>query len=419
MTFGPSIFSRIDCELQETSTVFATRKRSPRRCDDDASSMPGMDRPPEGRPEGYRSLGADMADLEPQVIQGIMSEEAGSHEQEPSTLHTGKMKPQIYVYCKSQCHSIQPGKLRVCCRTCKGGTFVVHQDPSCWEDVLTPFSISGVCQSDGCSGTIAEFYFKCGRHPTSDDYRAVALDLIKCNTRNVICLTCEDVRDRVLVFPCPARHTICLDCFAEYCQVQLNERRFTADGELGYTLPCPVRCPGSLIKETHHFRILGDEQYARYQRFGAEECLLQGGGVLCPAPGCGAGLVPDPGSRRVECVQQAGHGCGLVFCRECRNAYHPGDCDTTVAQPVTDGGGDAYTVSTERAAQAQWELSRSRETIRQTTKPCPKCKAPVEKSGGCMHMVCTVQQCKFEWCWVCSIEWNHQCMADHWFDVNG
>ncbi|EOB04000.1 E3 ubiquitin-protein ligase parkin [Anas platyrhynchos] len=38
-------------------------------------------------------------------------------------------------------------------------------------------------------------------------------------------------------------------------------------------------CPDSLIKELHHFRILGEEQYNRYQRYGAEECVLQMGGL--------------------------------------------------------------------------------------------------------------------------------------------
>ncbi|KAF4794855.1 E3 ubiquitin-protein ligase parkin [Turdus rufiventris] len=70
-------------------------------------------------------------------------------------------------------------------------------------------------------------------------------------------------------------------------------------------------CPDSLIKELHHFRILGEEQYSRYQRYGAEECVLQMGGVLCPTPGCGAGLLPEPGLRRIVCEPGNGIGCGM------------------------------------------------------------------------------------------------------------
>lgn len=30
---------------------------------------------------------------------------------------------------------------------------------------------------------------------------------------------------------------------------------------------------------------------------------------------------------------------------------------------------------------------------------CPRCKVPVEKNSGCMHMSCT--QCNYYWCWGC------------------
>ena len=40
------------------------------------------------------------------------------------------------------------------------------------------------------------------------------------------------------------------------------------------------------------------------------------------------------------------------------------------------------------------------------TKPCPKCKRPIEKAQGCMHMVCS--QCRSEFCWLCLGNW-----ADH------
>ena len=36
----------------------------------------------------------------------------------------------------------------------------------------------------------------------------------------------------------------------------------------------------------------------------------------------------------------------------------------------------------EKAERAEWE-KQSRLTVQETTKPCPKCKVPVEKAGEC------------------------------------
>ena len=88
-------------------------------------------------------------------------------------------------------------------------------------------------------------------------------------------------------------------------------------------------CPGSEVKEIHHFRLLGKElvsiwlvlygvcyltflQYDRYQQFGSEDCLLQMGGILCPQLNCGMGLLPETPDRRVQCPAQIG-GCGVSY----------------------------------------------------------------------------------------------------------
>ncbi|XP_042637507.1 E3 ubiquitin-protein ligase parkin [Orycteropus afer afer] len=320
----------------------------------------------------------------------------------------------FYVYCKGPCQAVQPGKLRVQCGGCKQATLTLAQGPSCWDDVLIPNRMSGECQSASCRGTGAEFFFKCGAHPTSDNETSVALNLITTNSRDISCITCTDIRSPVLVFQCDYRHVICLDCFHLYCVTRLNDRQFVHDPELGYSLPCVAGCPNSLIKELHHFRILGEEQYNRYQQYGAEECVLQMGGVLCPSPGCGAGLLPEAGVRRITCEGGNGLGCGLVFCRDCKEAYHEGDCSSVLEASGTIAQG--YRVDEKAAEQARWEEA-SKETIKKTTKPCPRCHVPVEKNGGCMHMKCPQPQCRFEWCWNCSLEWNRTCMGDHWFDA--
>lgn len=40
------------------------------------------------------------------------------------------------------------------------------------------------------------------------------------------------------------------------------------------------------------------------------------------------------------------------------------------------------------------------------TKKCPKCRSPIEKNGGCMHMTCRIASCAYEFCWLCRGPWT-------------
>nr|XP_055026846.1 E3 ubiquitin-protein ligase parkin [Misgurnus anguillicaudatus] len=398
------------CDLPEQSTVHVvlppsgSAQRSElvlqRRLDDGVASLTRLDLSPSRLTTASEGL-------------AVILETDASGQRNPSRHAESRVHSSFYVFCKTVCKSIQPGKLRVRCKDCKQGTLTLSRGPCCWDDVLFPNKIHGVCQSQDCNGRVAEFYLKCAAHPTCDNDTSVALDLIMPNTRSVPCITCTDIMSPVLVFQCAERHVICLECFYLYCVTRLNERQFIHEPLVGYSLPCAACCPDSLIKEIHHFRVLGDEQYERYQRYAAEECLLQMGGVLCPAPGCGAGILPVDDVRRVCCELRNGLGCGFVFCRNCKEEYHEGSCRQKMA--TAEGNTlQGYIVDEEAALRARWEQA-SQETIDKTTHPCPKCKVPVEKNGGCMHMVCPRSQCKFEWCWLCRVEWNRECMGNHWF----
>ncbi|KAI8480435.1 regulation of intralumenal vesicle formation [Branchiostoma belcheri] len=367
-----------------------------------------------GRPQ--LSVEAQVSSSTPEEPQSLTRVDLNEPEDGASASSTtqgaARRLPHFFVYCKQQCKDVQPGKLRVRCATCRQGTLTLNRGPGSWDDVLLPGRIQGRCQSQGCQGTVAEFYFKCAAHPTLEEDTAVALYMIKSNTQDVPCLACGEVSTPLIVFECEDAHTSCLDCFNTYCTTRLNDRQFVQDATLGYTLPCPAECEDSLIKEVHHFRVLGDEQYDRYQRFGTEECVLQMGGVLCPGRGCGAGLLPEGDTRRVECVRQGAQGCGFVFCKDCLEPFHQGECRPQMEQLF--GAENRYAVDPESALRSRWERE-SEETVSRTTKPCPNCKVPVEKNGGCMHMTCPRAQCRHEWCWLCETAWNTDCQGDHWF----
>jgi ariadne-1 len=69
-------------------------------------------------------------------------------------------------------------------------------------------------------------------------------------------------------------------------------------------------------------------------------------------------------------------------------AHRPVDCDT-VSKWVLKNSAESENMN--------WILANS--------KPCPKCKRPIEKNQGCMHITCT-PPCKFEFCWLCLGAWT-------------
>lgn len=188
------------------------------------------------------------------------------------------------------------------------------RDPECWDDVLKPHRIHGICEANEVPCTtdndngipFVEFFFKCAEHSSTESTSptAVPLNLIKSNLKNVRCLSCGDVGNPVLIFPCKSGHCICLECFQRYCESKIHDRSFVSDDEIGYTLACPVNCANSLIREVQHFKVLSGEYYQRYQRFATEEFVIKSGGALCPRPDCGMGLLVD-------------EDCTKVHCREC------------------------------------------------------------------------------------------------------
>jgi parkin len=264
----------------------------------------------------------------------------------------------------------------------------VHRDPENWDDVLIPKRIQGhcesseiACMSDEENGLpFADFYFKCAEHASGGDKDyAAPLNLIKMNLQQVACLACGDIAEVVLIFPCDAGHVSCLDCFKLYCTSRLQERQFVSHNSFGYTLACPVGCENSFIQEIHHFKLLDKELYDRYQSFGAEEFVLQSGGVLCPQPNCGMGIIVDEECNRVLCLS----GCGFVFCKICKQGYHIGEClpETT---SLNNSSMAEYSLNPNRIT--RWDEA-SKIAIQVTTKPCPKCRTATERAGGCMHMV--------------------------------
>ena len=373
----------------------------------------------------------------------------------PKTSISGDAKLYFFVYCLT-CDALRNGKLRVVCSLCNQGSILFQHEPQEWSDVLVPDRIKSQCYAPGCVGNRARFFFKCIDEQHHQRSQAEALSIathqqavlplnrLRRNNIHAFCLACMDNQvEVVLVFP-SCDHVICLECFGDYCKTCVSERNLSWSESLGYTINCPIDCEQSSI-ETPHLKLMDAHFYSLYSRFSTEELVLKNGGLMCPYTECDQPFYPfvmPPNQCEVtECSK-----CRLLYCILCTHEgqYAPLACpfSSMIEQTnITIRADNPFTTNTTTSIAylsnliikfsslrkmankvlgsseepSRWQETMSRLKIREISKPCPKCRAPTERNGGCMHMVCTRRKCNFNWCWICLTEWNSDCMASHWF----
>jgi ariadne-1 len=135
-------------------------------------------------------------------------------------------------------------------------------------------------------------------------------------------------------------------------------------------------------------KLLSDEQYTKYKMHLVNSFVdISKQAKFCPGRDCNKIVEQKTGEAiDIHC------SCGHSFCFGClKDAHMPIDCELLQQwkDRVEDEDGD----------NSNW--------IKINTKPCPKCKRPIEKNSGCMHMTCS--QCRYEFCWLCMGDYrNHQ-----------
>lgn len=181
-------------------------------------------------------------------------------------------------------------------------------------------------------------------------------------------------------------HFYCNDCWTTYLELQVKE------GPNCVRTHCMFPDCKELVTDTVFQSILTPELYAKYIKFFYKSFVEDNPRIKwCPAAGCSHAIQVEHRDIKemVECL------CGFSFCFQCADSEVGNHLPATCEQ-------------VEKWREKASDESENVKWLRANTKRCPKCRAPIEKNGGCMHITCSRASggCGHEFCWLCRGTWS-------------
>lgn len=216
-----------------------------------------------------------------------------------------------------------------------------------------------------------------------DDLKTV----VSTKDKGTTCAVCFDTFHEYQTVSCSTEaaipHAMCRPCFNGYVTSKLGSSSATLS-----TITC-VSPDCKSVYPPHHLRLILPRYYVRRLEAFEHRQNLQAATVeadvaatvYCPCGVVGTVLKRDltPTMKNVACA-----GCHASYCLRCGNNQHDGSA-CLPPKPTL-----------------KW--------LNKHTKPCPRCKAPIEKNDGCNHMTCT---CGHQFCWLCLIDWKRRHSPGH------
>lgn len=257
-----------------------------------------------------------------------------------------------------------------------------------------------------CLDDKPRLYDQCGLPlPYSDDYyKLQAQDDYTC----WIC--CEDY-PRTFTFSMKCGHEYCILCYATYLANELHHGTLVRCMDSDCTLTIPHRV-GEKILSVHDESRNGGVKLVdtplnenRLLLAHAKVAVAKNTKrfVACPLVDCNnfveiveGEVLPDKSDPAVTTVPVVKCVDGHEFCFRCHYENHL-PCPCWITQKWIKKCADDLET-------ANW--------IEANTHNCPGCDGPIEKNGGCNHMVCLT--CRKEFCWICHGDWlthknNYNC----------
>ena len=196
---------------------------------------------------------------------------------------------------------------------------------------------------------------------------------------------CDWPREDFMQLSCG--HRFCKNCWKGHLTAQLTNGREAAMQATCMEDKCCVAVTDELYRT-----VLPAREWDKVLNFRKQAFVEQNQAVRwCVNPKCDAAIYWKRSnvSRNIECR------CGARFCFSCGKAPH---------YPATCAQFDAWAEKHKKQDGEDKIRAQERKWLEDNTKPCPKCKTPIEKNKGCNHMTC--YKCKHNWCWICLGPWS-------------
>lgn len=233
-----------------------------------------------------------------------------------------------------------------------------------------------------------------GKQPLNDMHQ----DLGQCShganamiSSEFYCAICMETLHIGEVFPIDGcAHTFCISCVSQYIAAKVEENVLS--------IGCPD--PGCKDGVLHPEACRDVIPLQLFQRWGAALCDSSLGALkfYCPFKECSALLVDDPAHAGAVITNAECPHCCRMFCAQCKVPWHDGVTCTEFQQLGKDERGREDLLLRKVAQESKWQR-------------CPKCKMYVERSDGCVFIICRCGHC---FCYLCASPMsrdNHRCQT--------
>ncbi|EGT37471.1 hypothetical protein CAEBREN_01143 [Caenorhabditis brenneri] len=183
------------------------------------------------------------------------------------------------------------------------------------------------------------------------------------------------------VFGLRCQHMACGKCWKDYLSTKIKS---------GHSLLRCISCPMSISNEALEKFLNDPKLLSSYQKLVIDSYVRADPSLKWCNEKCGK-AVRRSTSDTVLCA------CGSEFCFSCGSDPHlPATCrQKQLWNKKRMDNESRQKLSNDKSS--SWILGN--------TKECPHCWAPIEKRGGCNHMVCT--RCNYQFCWKCCENWKY------------